>query len=272
MAGTFKNTGAKASQDILFDLTPEDTQLLQESDLLQLVNYGQLARDIEVFGTDGRKYTIELALLWDEDYVDILKKTQSYSEDSILRVKVLRRLKMFKAIQKIDEHSYADPEDRPAQRELWALLCRMSDAQMDFIDAKYHEIELERDLSITDAMGIMGDQFNKQSSTYKAPRETPKEEQAEQPVKPESKDDKPTDSVDHEKIINEHTQLFQQVADNAKTVENTMGNIATEMIEGQPINTTPDNVDEGLIPTVTTVGSPKQKRRKKVTKKKVVKK
>lgn len=108
MAGTIQGQIRSTAPDVLFDLTPEDDKVLQESDLLQLVNYGQMQKPIKVPGTDGRTYTIEMALLWDEDYIDILRKTSSYSSDPILRVRIMRRLKLYKSIQKIDSHEYSN--------------------------------------------------------------------------------------------------------------------------------------------------------------------
>jgi len=264
MAGQFAN-GANhktSTQDILFDLTPEDTKQLQESDLLQLVNYGQLSKAVEVLGTNGRKYSIELALLWDEDYVDILKKTQTYSEDSILRVKVLRRLKLYKAIQSIDDRLYNDPGEAQAQRELWTLLCRLSDVQMDLLDSKYHELELERDLTIVEAMGIMGEGFQEQTGNKPA---TPTEEAVVENDTPEVKDTKEEVSIPE----NEHTALFAKIDKQEKEINSTLTNITTEMIEGQPVNNVPkeplvdieeEPVDEGVVQQI---GSPKRKKQHK---------
>lgn len=55
MAGKVTKTeeGPKRDPDILFDLTPEDDKSLQESDLLNLVNFGQLNKPVEVLGYDG---------------------------------------------------------------------------------------------------------------------------------------------------------------------------------------------------------------------------
>ena len=50
MAGILEES--KKSPDILFDLTPEDDNSLRESDLLQLINYGQVQKPVEVTGAD----------------------------------------------------------------------------------------------------------------------------------------------------------------------------------------------------------------------------
>lgn len=150
MAGT--TPGASRNiPDILFDLTPEDDQRLQESDLLQLINYGQLQKPVKVQGTDGRVYVIEMALLWDEDYIDILRRTTAYATDPLLRVKIMRRLKLQKAIQKIDGKDYPNT-DIAAQRQLWTILNRLADRQMDCLAALYDQLEAERNLMVGLAM------------------------------------------------------------------------------------------------------------------------
>ena len=236
MAGTVAH-GKIRSADILFDLTPEDDKKLQESDLIQLVNYGQLFKEVEVMGTDGKVYKVELALLWDEDYVDILKKTQSYSEDAILRVKVLRRLKLHKAIQRIDSHQYDDVDDSPAQRELWNILCRMSDAQVEYLDRKYHEIEFERDLSIADAMKMMGDKFEK---TAPSKNESTATKSAPKPV------------------ADEHLSVFQNSGTKREKAAESVANVLSEIVEGTPVHSTPKSEEVPTKQTPPIAASPKQ--------------
>jgi len=150
MAGMLEES--KKSPDVLFDLTPEDDKTLQESDLLQLINYGQVQKSVEVTGADGSNYEIDMALLWDEDYIDILKKTIQYANDAVLRVQLLDRLKLHKAIQRINKHDYSNKADPVAQRQLWTILCRLSDLQMGILKGKYKQIEIERNLSVPKAI------------------------------------------------------------------------------------------------------------------------
>lgn len=147
------------SSDILFDLTPEDDKKLLESDLLDLINYGQVKKPIKVPGANGRTYEMELALLWDEDKIDILKKTMDYASDPILRNAILRRLKLYKAIQRIDKRDYSDPDNVSAKRELWAILSRLSDAQVEYLDTRYIEIELGRNMQMIDAVKALSGMF-----------------------------------------------------------------------------------------------------------------
>jgi len=214
MAGSMKHV--KGTQpDILFDLTPEDDEKLRESDLIQLVNYGQLSKEIELLGTDGKVYKVELALLWDEDYVDILKKTQEYSNDSILRVKILRRLKLFKSIQFIDGHNYADTDDARAQRELWSILCRMSDAQIEQLDNKYHEIELERDLAVVDGMRMLGEKMNETAP---------------------SKEEEPSGNKSQVSESEQHMALFEEHKQQTENAEKAVKGVVQEVVEGDPVS------------------------------------
>jgi len=160
MAGTTASGGNRTQPDILFDLTPEDDVKLQESELLQLVNYGQLQKTVKLCGVDGRVYKVEMALLWDEDYIDILRRTSNYANDPLLRIRLMRRLKLHKAIQKIDKRSYEDKEDVVTQRELWLILNRMADKQVEILNALYEQIELERDATMYKAVQQLSDVLN----------------------------------------------------------------------------------------------------------------
>jgi len=150
MAGTVRDERIKKDVDILFDLTIDDTKLLSESDLISLVNYGQLSKSVKVKGSDGSVHKMEFALLWDEDYIDLFKKTTKYANDALLRVKLVRRLRLHKSIQSIDDNDFSNVSDVRSQKLLWAILCRMSDAQIEYLDSKYSEIELERNLSVAE--------------------------------------------------------------------------------------------------------------------------
>jgi hypothetical protein len=176
MAGTFQDNSSKNPPDILFDLTPEDDALLQESDLTQLVNYGQVIKPVSVFGTDGRKYEITFALLWDEDYIDILRRTVQYANDSLLRVRILRKLKLFKAIQSIDKNDYSNKQDPVKQRQLWTVLSRVSDRQMENLDTFYTKIELERDVLVLTAMKQFFAELDKTAPKELQPKKENKEE------------------------------------------------------------------------------------------------
>jgi hypothetical protein len=149
MAGTLSES-KKTSSDILFDLTPVDDQKLQESDLLALVNFGQLTKSAELLGANGKKYNITFAVLWDEDYIDVLRRTTHYATDPILRSRVMRRLIVFKAIQKIDDTDYA-VENEINRRLLWTMLCKLSDVQMMIVEAKYKEVEYENQVAVTES-------------------------------------------------------------------------------------------------------------------------
>lgn len=138
----------KVDTDILFDLTIADDQELSESELLSLVNYGQVSESIKVCGADGATHSIIMALLWDEDYIDILKKTSKYANDPTLRARLVRRLRLHKAIQKIDCYEYDNDQDPKSQRQLWHILCRMADAQIEYLDGKYGELEAKRNTDI----------------------------------------------------------------------------------------------------------------------------
>jgi hypothetical protein len=148
MAGTLSES-KKTSSDILFDLTPADDQKLQESDLLALVNFGQLTKPVEILGAKGKKYNITFAVLWDEDYIDVLRRTTQYATDPILRSRIMRRLIVFKAIQKIDDTDYA-VENEINRRLLWNMLCKLSDIQMLILEGKYKEIEYENQVVTMD--------------------------------------------------------------------------------------------------------------------------
>lgn len=179
MAGKVAEQVKTKSPDILFDLAPEDDKKLRESDLLDLINYGQVQKEILVPGTNGREYKVEMALLWDEDYLDILKRTTSMAADSILRVKAMRRLKLFKSIQRIDDRDYSDPDDLVSQRELWAILCRLSDIQVEYIEGKYKEIEVERDVTVSVAVQELNQKLDETSLTGK-PDKNSKEDNVDQ--------------------------------------------------------------------------------------------
>lgn len=159
MAGNFSNTPKTAPHN-LFDLTIEDDRILSESELAQLVNYGQLQKTVKVPGIDGNIFSIELALLWDEDHIDVLQRTTSAANDPLLRVRLMRKLKLFKAIQKIDNHDFSNKEDPIAQRKLWTVLSRMADRLIEQLDALYNQIELERDLLVLTAMKQLTEGFS----------------------------------------------------------------------------------------------------------------
>ena len=151
MAGKLLDAGVHSEPDMLFDLTLDDDKRLSKSDLLSLVNYGQVKKPFTVLGHKGAHHKVEMALLWDEDYVDILKKTTKYASDPNLRVRLVRRLRLHKSIQKIGHHEFMS-EDVQGQRQLWTLLLRMSDAQVEYLDGKYSEMELERNLAMADSI------------------------------------------------------------------------------------------------------------------------
>lgn len=164
MAGELKGSAEKKlSSDILFDLTPEDDKKLRESDLLDLVNYGQLSQPVTVPGANGSEYKVEFALLWDDDYINILKKTTQYSNDPILRVKLLRRLKLHTAIQTINNNDYSDKMDPIKQRELWTVLTKLSDVQIEYLENKYLELEYDRNVMITDSIKELNETLDKTS-------------------------------------------------------------------------------------------------------------
>jgi hypothetical protein len=165
MAGELK--GSHKSSDILFDLTPEDDKNLRESDLLDLVNHGQLTDTIDIPGLHGSVYHVRVSLLWDDDYIDILKRTTNYSNDPILRVKLLRKLKLHTAISGINDKDYSDKNDPRAQRELWLILSRLSDTHIEYIDKKYGELEFTRNMDVMDAMQQITEKFDKTSPNNK---------------------------------------------------------------------------------------------------------
>ena len=154
MAGDIgKKSEKKSDLDVLFDLTPEDDKRLLGSDaLLGLVNFGQITEPVKVMGTDGKQHLMDMALLWDEDYVEILKKTTKWSGDPLLRLRIMRRMKLHKAIQHKDDRDYSHPDNPVAQRELWHVLCRMADVQVEFLDGQYSKIELERNIAFNNAI------------------------------------------------------------------------------------------------------------------------
>lgn len=193
--------------DILFDLTPEDDKGLLESELLDLINYGQVRKPIKIPGASGREYEADLALLWDEDHIDILKRTTAYANDPLLRVRVIRRLKLHKSIQRIDHYKYDDQEDLVAQRQLWAILCRMSDAQIEYLDAKYHETELERNVQMVQAIRTMTAEFDS-------------EEKKKQ--KSQTSGNKITPSP-----VDEHVELMRQAKERQENLAQTVTAMAT---------------------------------------------
>ena len=212
MAGNTPGASRKPS-DILFDLTPEDDVKLQESDLLQLVNYGQLQKPIKVPGTNGRFYNVELALLWDEDYIDVFRKTTAYANDPLLRVRIIRRLKLHKAIQKIDNIDYSNKEDAASQRQLWTILTKLSDKQMECLNLFYEQVELERNLGVATAIGDLIKTFD---STMPGDLKSGKAENtAAQP-------------------LTEHEQVFSSVESKQKETEEAFKEIVSGNVEGKP--------------------------------------
>jgi len=240
MAGSIlaEQENRKAS-DILFDLTPEDDKQLRESDLLDLVNYGQLQEPIQVLGTNGKQYTVEMAILWDEDHIDLLKKTTQYSSDALLRVRVMRRLKLHKSIQSIDDRDYSDESNIPAQRELWAILSRMSDAQIEYLDAKYSEKEMLRNMHVMEAIEQLSD------IKKPAPQEPVIKEEPEAPSQEEPVDDP-------------HTKLFKEHSKGREKQEAELANAFSEAVEGTTKPKADDTIDNEGTVDVPSVGSPKQ--------------
>ena len=208
---------SKKSLDILFDLTPDDDKGLRESALLQLINYGQVQQPIEVPGADGTKYKIDIALLWDEDYVDILKKTTAYSNDPVLRIKLLRRLKLHKAIQAIHgtekTYDYTNKSDPMAQRQLWAVLCRMAEVQVDVLHSKYEQIEMERNINVTNAITALNKTLDATSTLLKKPSNS----------KPE------TNKQVEETKAQEHSAMVQDFVDAPKELAESV----VEAVEGK---------------------------------------
>ena len=211
MAGKLAEQERTKSPDILFDLTPEDDKKLRESDLLDLINYGQSQREILIPGTSGKNYKVELALLWDEDYVDILKKTSYLASDNLLRIKVLRRLKLFKSIQRIDSHDYSDGEDPVSQRELWAIFCRLSEIQVEYIEQRYKELELERDFAVSSAIRKLDTAFTDTLTENKGETKSPTKEES-------SENADPTKPVE-----DEHVKLFKDASEQKKTSTESVG-------------------------------------------------
>ena len=160
MAGILRDDPTKPS-DLLFDLTVEDDKELSKSELLQLVNYGQLQKTVSVLGTDGKQYELDIALLWDEDHIDILRRTSSYAGDPLLRVRIMRRLKMHKAIQRINTIDFSDKADMSKQRILWNVLNKLSDQQMEHMNGLYEQIALERDMVTFKALKQLTEELNK---------------------------------------------------------------------------------------------------------------
>ena len=234
MAGNLAEQGRPTNPDILFDLTPEDDKQLRESDLLQLVNYGQLQKPIKVLGTGGKVYTIELALLWDEDHIEILRKTTSYAGDPLLRVQLMRRLKMHKAIQKIDDTDYSDKKDMLLQRRLWAVLSRVADRQMEQLDAMYKQLEIERDLMVLSAMKEL---YTKLDSTL--PKDIRRKENG-------GEDVSSSDAAAHEQIF---------AAEQAR--RDALAGHVQELVTGEAIEGKPAPVEEKEKDSVT-ITSPKQ--------------
>jgi len=224
MAGTFK-TDKKPAPEILFDLLPEDDLSLKEADLLQFVNHGQLQKQVDIPGVDGRVYKVEMALLWDDDHIDVLRRTSAYANDPLLRVKLMRRLKLHKAIQTIGQVDYTNKEDPAAQRQLWTLLARLSDSQMEYLDSQYVRLELERNMSFIQAIKALSGQLDDTAPRDLKPRETKTEQQAE-----------------------EHVQHFEQVAAARKVQTESLATVIEEKtgIVEQPVEGAPR------------VGSPKQ--------------
>jgi hypothetical protein len=237
----------KQTPEILFDLTPEDDILIQESDLLQLVNHGQLQKPVLVPGTNGKMYEIEMALLWDDDHADVLRRTSAFVPDPILRLRLMRRIKLHKAIQRINNIDYSNKEDPAAQRQLWAVLCRLADAQMEFIDNQYSKLELERNLSFVESMKALNIQLN---------------ETAPEDIKPKNKE-KPAN-----KTAEEHIQFMAQAERSRKEQGEALANVIAETITGKTGAAEPaepeipevpieqEQQTEGKRPIV---GSPRQK-------------
>lgn len=213
MAGNFPST-IKTAPHNLFDLTPEDDRILSESELAQLVNYGQLQKTVKVPGVSGNIFSVEMALLWDEDHIDILQRTTSAANDPLLRVRLMRRLKLFKAIQKIDDYDFTNKEDPSSQRKLWTLLCRLADRLIEQLDALYNQIELERDLLVLTAMKQLTEGF-----TATMPPE----------LKPKKAEH--TSVEDHLREFERHEQGREA---NAQHIENVIQAVAGEVSQDVP--------------------------------------
>ena len=149
----------RINTDILFDLDSEDTKTLKESELLQLVNFGQLSKSYDFPGTDGKVYTVYFSVLWEDDYLDVLQKTTKYAADPILRSRVMRRLIVFKAIQRINTMDFSNPDDIAAKRLLWTALCRMSDIMVQSLEAQYKEMEAENQITVMEAIRVLSDKL-----------------------------------------------------------------------------------------------------------------
>lgn len=207
MPGKLADNKNNQNSDILFDLSPEDDVKLRDSSLLSLVNYGQIRETVVVLGTDGKTYDIVLALLWDEDFIDILKKTQAYASDPVLRGRLLRRLKIFKAIQSIGDIDYDDDSDVIKQRELWTLLSRMSDMQVDYLDGEYSRIELDRNLHMADdikALGVALNETAPEEVKLKSKTEATKTDQNHETIMAQHKTTQDIINDDVEKSLQEH--------------------------------------------------------------------
>lgn len=224
MAGMLEES--KRSPDVLFDLTPEDDKTLRESDLLQLINYGQVQKPVEVTGADGSKYKIEMALLWDEDYIDILRKTIAYANDAVLRVRLIERLKLHKAIQQINTHDYSDKNDPVQQRQLWNILCKLSDLQMSILQGEYKRIELERNLNVTPAIKELNKKADESSTLLKKAE-----------VKPEaSQQVEERKAAEHEVMVKD---FVDKPKDLIKGVAEAVEKIVEPPVEGKPLIQSP---------------------------------
>lgn len=220
MAG--KIVDNRVSSDILFDLTQEDVKKLSESDLISLVNYGQVVEDVKVPSENGGSHVVQFSLLWDEDYIDIFKKTTQYSDDVLLRSRVLRRLKLHKSILRIDGNDYSDKDNPTQQRALWTILCRLADVQIEILHNKYEEIEMQRNLKVREAILALEDKFDNTSKLLKR-----------------------TKSVEEkEPSVESHEQLVEEKVE------------APKAIVSETLAAIDEVINTGSVPVVT---SPKQK-------------
>jgi hypothetical protein len=149
----------RINTDILFDLTSEDNKVLSESELLHLVNFGQLSKAFDFPGVDGRVYKVYFSALWDDDYLDILQRTTKYAADPILRSRVMRRLKLFKSIQRIGTYDFSDADNFKAKRLLWSVICKMSDIMVQVLEARYNELELTNNMQVMDAVTALAEKI-----------------------------------------------------------------------------------------------------------------
>jgi hypothetical protein len=238
MAGT--QSEIKVNTDILFDLDLEDNKTLQESELLQLVNFGQLSKPYDFPGVDGKVYTVYFAVLWDDDYLDILQRTTKYAADPILRSRVMRRLIAFKSIQRINNIDFSNPNDVKSKRLLWTMICKMSDIMVQVLEARYKEMELENTMKVMDAMTAISEKMEatkpeglKKTTTDKAP------------VAPVAKEEVSADSDAHFAPFsagNEHVALVEQMkAQQQGKLEDVAKAVETQVIldNKQPLVTSP---------------------------------